>query len=94
MTDDQQFIRNDLRITCADAIELVTDYLESALNGPDLADFETHLGLCEGCQAFLDQIRATVTLTSETRTTVLALDSERMDELFAALDERGIQQPD
>lgn len=94
MTDDQQFIRNDLRITCADAIELVTDFLESALNGPDLADFETHLGLCEGCQAFLDQIRTTVTLTSQSRTTVVDLGSARMDELFAALDDQATPQPD
>ena len=46
MTDDG-FIQNDLRIRCSDAIELVTDYLDDALNDADLDDFRTHLGLCD-----------------------------------------------
>lgn len=85
MNDDQDFIRNDLRITCADAVEIVTDYLDAALSEQDRADFEAHLGLCEGCQVFVDQIRQTITLTSRTRDTTIQLEPANMDELLAAL---------
>lgn len=89
MTDDQGFIENDLRIACADAIELVTEYLESALSAADLEDFEAHLSLCEGCQVFLDQVKQTVTLTSHSRDTTIPLEPGNMDALLAALDERA-----
>lgn len=86
MTNDQEFIQNELRISCADAVELVTDYLDSALNTKDLADFEAHLELCEGCQVFVDQIAKTVTLTSRSRETTVNLHPANMDDLLAALD--------
>jgi hypothetical protein len=89
MTDHQEFIDNDLRITCADAVELVTDYLDSALSGSDLSDFEIHVSLCEGCQVFVDQIRKTVTLTSQSRTTTVPLEPGNMDNLLAALAEHA-----
>ncbi len=94
MTDDQQFINNELRITCADAVELVTDYLDSALSASDLDDFETHLGLCEGCQVFVDQIRKTITLTSQSRETTVELEPANMEELLSALDEQAARRPD
>lgn len=65
MTDDRQFVRNELRISCADAVELVTAFLDDALEAGDLADFSAHLSLCEGCRVFVDQTRHTVRLTSE-----------------------------
>lgn len=89
MTDDNEFLRNDLRITCADAVELVTDYLDAALSESDRDDFETHLSLCEGCQVFVDQVRQTVTLTSQSRDTTIQLEPSNMDELLAALDEQA-----
>ena len=93
MTDDQEFIRNDLRITCADAVELVTDYLDTALSPADLADFEAHLDLCEGCQVFVDQIRRTITLTSRSRDTTVQIEPANMNELLAALDEQADGRP-
>lgn len=94
MTDEQDFIKNELRITCADSIELVTDYLDAALSESDLDDFETHLSLCEGCQVFLDQIRKTITLTSQSRQTTVELEPSDMDQLLAALDEQASQRPE
>ncbi len=94
MTGDSEFIKNDLRITCADAVELVTDYLESALSASDLGAFEAHLDLCEGCQAFVDQIRKTVTLTSRSRDTTVELEPANMDDLLAALDEQAARRSD
>lgn len=56
------FVANELRIRCADAIELVTEFLDDALSQHDLARFEAHLNGCEGCAVFVDQVRMTVTL--------------------------------
>ena len=84
--DDLFFIRNELRITCADAVELMTDYLDEALSPADLEHFETHLSLCEGCQAFLDQINRTITLTSASATTTVDVLPGNFDELLAAFE--------
>src|SRR5918996_5589496 len=67
MAEDRGFVDNELRITCADAIELVTDFLDDALSRDDLANFEAHLSLCEGCRAYLDQVRRTITITTQSR---------------------------
>jgi anti-sigma factor RsiW len=45
---------------CRQAVELVTDYLESGLSGRDLARFETHLAGCAHCHEYLEQMRATI----------------------------------
>lgn len=89
MTDDNGFLHNELRITCADAVELVTHYLDDALSATDLDDFETHLGLCEGCQVFVDQVRKTVTLVSKTADTTVEVLPANFDNLLAALEEQA-----
>lgn len=48
---------------CQALVELVTDYLEGALDPPTAARFEEHVGLCEGCATYLDQMRTTLRLT-------------------------------
>jgi anti-sigma factor RsiW len=47
-------------ISCQEVVELVTDYLEGALSPEDVARFEHHLTLCEGCVFYVEQIRMTV----------------------------------
>ena len=47
-------------MTCKELVEVITDYLEGALPAEDRARFERHLGKCEGCQAYLDQMRETI----------------------------------
>ncbi len=84
--DDTFFIDNELRIACADAVELVTEFLDDALSPEDRANFEIHLSLCEGCQAFLDQINRTITLTSESKTTTVDVLPDNFDALLDALD--------
>jgi predicted anti-sigma-YlaC factor YlaD len=81
MAEDWAFIANDLRITCADAIELVTDFLDDALSRDDLANFEAHLSLCEGCRAYLDQVRRTITITTESRDHTVELTPANFDQL-------------
>ena len=50
-------------LNCQELVELVTDYLEGALAPGDVRRFEEHLGACDGCQAYLEQLRATIRLT-------------------------------
>ncbi len=47
-------------ISCQELVELVTDYLEGALEAADLRRFEEHLAGCGKCNDYLDQLRATI----------------------------------
>jgi anti-sigma factor RsiW len=47
-------------LTCRQMVELVTDYLEDRLTPAERARFDAHVALCEGCQAYLEQFRATI----------------------------------
>jgi anti-sigma factor RsiW len=51
---------NANEMTCEELIELVTDYLETALSPADRARFEEHLTNCPPCQAHLDQMKRTI----------------------------------
>jgi anti-sigma factor RsiW len=53
---------------CRQAVELVTDYLESALSRRDRRRFEAHLRACPNCTAYLEQIRITIALTGAVET--------------------------
>jgi len=46
-------------------VELVTAYLDDALDPADRERFEEHLVFCDGCQNYLEQIRTTVRLTGQ-----------------------------
>ena len=48
------------QMRCRELVELITDYLEGTLPAPERARFERHLAGCEGCQAYLDQMRETI----------------------------------
>ncbi len=47
-------------MNCQGLVELVTDYLERALEPEERERFEEHLGLCPDCAAYLDQMRQTL----------------------------------
>jgi anti-sigma factor RsiW len=73
-------------ISCQEVVEVITDYLEDRLSPQDVAIFEAHLELCDGCRWYLDQMRiaiATVGRIEETevpaelRNTVLAAFRDR-----------------
>ena len=50
-------------ITCAELVELVTEYFDGALS-PELVErFEEHLVLCDGCSTHVQQMRETIRLT-------------------------------
>lgn len=47
-------------VACQELVELLTDYLEGALTPDEVTAVERHLALCDGCAAYLDQIRVTI----------------------------------
>jgi anti-sigma factor RsiW len=50
-------------LTCQELVELVTDYLENALQDAERARFEAHLATCSGCTNYVEQLRQTVQIT-------------------------------
>jgi anti-sigma factor RsiW len=45
-------------VSCRQAVELVTDYLEGTLSRREQRRLERHLRACDGCGAYLEQVRA------------------------------------
>jgi anti-sigma factor RsiW len=50
-------------IACREAVELVTSYLEDTMSRGERKRFERHLEHCDGCAAYLDQVRETIRAT-------------------------------
>jgi predicted anti-sigma-YlaC factor YlaD len=68
-------------ISCQEVVEVVTDYLEDRMSPENVAIFEAHLAICDGCQWYVDQMRITIAtvgriedaeVPDELRETVLA----------------------
>jgi anti-sigma factor RsiW len=47
-------------LSCQQVVELVTDYLEGRLSRRDRRRFEKHLSACDGCTAYVEQMRLTL----------------------------------
>ena len=50
-------------LSCRELVELVTDYLEGALPSEERARFDAHLTECDGCTAYLEEMRTTIELS-------------------------------
>jgi anti-sigma factor RsiW len=50
-------------LSCQELVELVTDYLEHALEPGDLRRFEDHIAACGKCTAYLLQMRQAIMVT-------------------------------
>ena len=48
------------RMTCAEFVEIVTDYLDGSMTLGKTIRFHLHLGLCFGCRVYLKQIKRTI----------------------------------
>ena len=68
-------------MTCREMVELVTAYLEGHLDPDARSRFEEHLAICDGCQAYVEEMRDTLRalgrlpeerLSPEARDTLLA----------------------
>jgi anti-sigma factor RsiW len=62
--------------SCQELTELVTDYLEGALDPAERARFEEHLAECGNCEIYLEQIRVTIRLTGSLTPDELAPEAE------------------
>jgi anti-sigma factor RsiW len=60
MSDDTQSPAPGMTISCQEVVELVTDYLEGALDDATRVELEAHLALCPGCDTYLEQMRMTI----------------------------------
>ena len=69
-------------LSCRELVELVTDYLEGRLPAPERARFEAHLGECEACIAYVEQMRATVRLTRAAGTAGTVPEMDALMEAF------------
>jgi anti-sigma factor RsiW len=63
--------------SCQELVELVTDYLEGALEAADRRRFDDHIAGCEGCTRYLAQLSETIRLTGTITTADLSPDAER-----------------
>lgn len=50
---------------CNVFVELVTDYLEGEMDAVERARFDEHIGICEGCEVYLEQFRQTIQITGK-----------------------------
>jgi anti-sigma factor RsiW len=62
-------MRLERELTCRDIVELVTAYLEDALDAADRERFEEHLVFCDGCNNYLEQMQQTVRLAGRVKVT-------------------------
>jgi anti-sigma factor RsiW len=69
-------------LSCQELVELITDYLEGALAPADAQRFERHLAGCDGCTAYVEQMRATIAALGHLPPESLSPQAER--ELLAA----------
>jgi anti-sigma factor RsiW len=75
-------------LSCQQVVELVTAYLDGALDDAERTRFETHLVYCEGCDRYLDQMRGTIATVGGLASDDVA--PQAMDELLDAF--RGWKQ--
>ncbi|WP_310529344.1 zf-HC2 domain-containing protein [Nocardioides sp.] len=69
-------------LTCQEFVELVTDYLEGALDEDTTTRFEQHLASCPGCETYLNQMKETASRLGEIPTETLS--EEMQSRLLAA----------
>ncbi len=51
-------------MACQELVELVTDYLDDAMTADDRGRLEWHLGVCDGCDAYIEQMRGSIEATA------------------------------
>jgi anti-sigma factor RsiW len=63
-------------LSCQEFVELVTDYLEDALDESARTRFEHHMALCPGCDVYLRQMERTATLLGSIPAESLSQDAQ------------------
>jgi predicted anti-sigma-YlaC factor YlaD len=84
--------REEGPIDCDELVELVTDFLEERLDPALRERFTAHLGECDPCVDYVEQIRIAIRLAGATREEVVALPA--VEALLASFrDWRATQTP-
>ncbi len=65
------------QLSCRELVELVTDYLDGVLPEGERARFEAHIGGCDGCEVYLEQMRRTIELLGHLPPEALTPEAER-----------------
>jgi anti-sigma factor RsiW len=55
-----QHLEPGTTIACQEVVELVTEYLDGALDHATRVELEAHLALCAACSIYLEQMRDTI----------------------------------
>ena len=70
-------------LTCQELVEVVTEYLEGSLPPVERQQFEHHLADCDGCVAYVNQMRHTIQVLGHLDVEdIPAHDQERLLDLF------------
>ena len=69
-------------LTCREVVEVVTGYVEGTLSRRERRRVEAHLARCDGCTAYVEQMRVTILATG--RVTEESLAPRVREELTAA----------
>jgi anti-sigma factor RsiW len=78
-----------MTVPCQEIVELVSDYLEGALDPDMAAEVEAHLALCDGCDIYVEQMR--ITIRALGKVPVETLSEAAQDELIRAF--RDLRRP-
>jgi anti-sigma factor RsiW len=47
-------------LTCREFVEVLTNYLEDALDPAERVEIERHIVICRGCSNYVEQMRSTI----------------------------------
>ena len=76
-----------MAIVCRDLVELVTDFLEGELSWRRRRQVERHLAACDGCSAYVEQVRLAIRAAGELPPE--PVDPHVREELLRAFREHG-----
>ena len=71
-------------LACIELVEVITDYLEGAMPARKRRLLEEHLTACDGCTAYVEQMRRTIEVSGRLREEDIAPELE--ERLLAALE--------
>jgi anti-sigma factor RsiW len=63
-------------LTCQEIVEVVTAYLEGALDDETARAFEDHLAVCPGCETYVEQFRVTIATLGDVPLDTLSADAQ------------------
>jgi anti-sigma factor RsiW len=73
-------------LSCQQLVELVTAYLDGALDDDTARAFEDHLAVCPGCETYVEQFRVTIARLGEVSLETISPDTQaRLLEVFRDL---------